>query len=177
MGDSLLTEEQIASIKEIFSLFDRDNDGVVEIKHLGMMVRGLNQYPTEEEVKHLAEEIDPQAAGYFDFPEFLSLMARNMKDVDTEEELYAAFKALIGDDEPNKNESKQTTNLIKQRVVEVSLKAGAEKLNEHEQAILKEVLEFIAADKDRSNEEKSDESKYINYHKLARFLVQSYKGS
>ena len=38
MNDSPLNEEQIASIKEIFSLFDHDGDGVVSTENLGMMV-------------------------------------------------------------------------------------------------------------------------------------------
>jgi len=35
--------------------------------------------------------------GTIDFPEFLSLMARKMKDVDTEEELVEAFKVFDKD--------------------------------------------------------------------------------
>ena len=92
MADTLLSENDIASIKEIFSLFDKDNDGIVDIKHLGMMVRGLNQYPTNRDVEMMMAEIDPSGAGYFDFPEFLSLMARRMVDVDPEEELLNAFR-------------------------------------------------------------------------------------
>ena len=38
-----------------------------------------------------------QQQGTIDFPEFLSLMARKMKDTDTEEELIEAFKVFDRD--------------------------------------------------------------------------------
>ena len=40
----------------------------------------------------MINEVDADGNGTIDFPEFLSLMARKMKDTDTEEELIEAFK-------------------------------------------------------------------------------------
>ena len=37
-----LNEVQIAEIREIFTLFDKNSDGYVNITDLGTMVRGLN---------------------------------------------------------------------------------------------------------------------------------------
>ena len=91
MGDSPLTEEQIANMKEIFTLFDQDNDGVVEIKHLGMMVRGLGQYPTNAEIRSMEKEVDPNEAGFFEYADFVVLMAKYWKDVNAEAELLAGF--------------------------------------------------------------------------------------
>lgn len=87
MTDVGLTERQIISIKEVFSLFDKDDDGLVEIGCLGKMVRGLNQYPTNKDIELMSSEVDPNGAGYFDFPEFLSLMAKHFREIDAEEEL------------------------------------------------------------------------------------------
>ena len=42
----------------------------------------------------MINEVDADGNGTIDFPEFLSLMARKMKDTDTEEELIEAFKVL-----------------------------------------------------------------------------------
>merc|ERR1712103_5077 len=42
-------------------------------------------------------EVDADGNGTIDFPEFLSLMARKMKDTDTEEELIEAFKVFDRD--------------------------------------------------------------------------------
>ena len=42
-------------------------------------------------------QVDADGNGTIDFPEFLSLMARKMKDTDTEEELIEAFKVGSSD--------------------------------------------------------------------------------
>ena len=56
------------------------------------MMRSLGQNPTEAELQDMINEVDADGNGTIDFPEFLSLMARKMKDTDTEEELIEAFK-------------------------------------------------------------------------------------
>jgi calmodulin len=53
MNNTVLAEEQISSIKEAFSLFDKDGDGIIDINFLGLLVRSLNQYPTELEVEEM----------------------------------------------------------------------------------------------------------------------------
>ena len=96
MADQL-TEEQIAEFKEAFSLFDKDGDGTVTTKELGTVMRSLGQNPTEAELQDMINEVDADGNGTIDFPEFLSLMARKMKDTDTEEELVEAFKVFDRD--------------------------------------------------------------------------------
>ena len=89
-----LTDEQIAEFKEAFSLFDRDGDGNITTKELGTVMRSLGQNPDERELQDLINDIDADGNGNIDFPEFLSLMAKKMKDTDTEEELIEAFKVF-----------------------------------------------------------------------------------
>ena len=96
MADQL-TEEQIAEFKEAFSLFDKDGDGTITTKELGTVMRSLGQNPTEAELQYMINEVDSDGNGTIDFPEFLSLMARKMKDTDTEEELIEAFKVFDRD--------------------------------------------------------------------------------
>lgn len=66
-------------------------DGTMATKDLGSLMRSLGQNPTAGEVQDMANEIDADGHGILDFPEFLSLMARKMKDTDTEQELIDAF--------------------------------------------------------------------------------------
>merc|ERR1712182_43992 len=52
---------------------------------------------TEAELHDMINEVDADGNGTIDFTEFLSLMARKMKDTDTEEELREAFKVFDKD--------------------------------------------------------------------------------
>merc|ERR1719215_699182 len=60
-------------------------------------MRSLGQNPTEAELQDMINEVDADGNGTIDFPEFLSLMARKMKDTDTEEELIEACKVFDRD--------------------------------------------------------------------------------
>lgn len=94
MADQL-TEEQIAEFKEAFSLFDKDGDGTITTKELGTVMRSLGQNPTEAELQGMINEVDADGNGTIDFPEFLSLMARKMKDSDSHREnLNMALAAI-----------------------------------------------------------------------------------
>ena len=45
----------------------------------------------------MLNEVDPDGTGIIDFPKFLTLMARGIKDTDTVEELIEAFRAFDKD--------------------------------------------------------------------------------
>jgi len=96
MADQL-TEEQIAEFKEAFSLFDKDGDGTITSKELGTVMRSLGQNPTEAELQDMINEVDADGNGTIDFPEFLTMMARKMKDTDSEEEIREAFRVFDKD--------------------------------------------------------------------------------
>ena len=42
-----LNDVQIAEIREIFTLFDKNSDGYVNTSELGMIIRALNMNPTQ----------------------------------------------------------------------------------------------------------------------------------
>ena len=54
-------------------------------------MRSLGQNPTEAELADMINEVDADGNGTIDFPEFLTMMARKMKDTDSEEEIKEAF--------------------------------------------------------------------------------------
>ncbi|KAJ3763907.1 hypothetical protein EV360DRAFT_91528 [Lentinula raphanica] len=89
--------EQASEFKEAFSLFDKDGDGKITTKELGTVMRSLGQNPTEAELQEMINEVDSDGNGTVDFPEFLSMMARKMKDIDSEEEIKEAFKVFDKD--------------------------------------------------------------------------------
>lgn len=97
MADQL-TEQQSASIKEAFSLFDKDNDGFIASKDLGTVMRSLGQNPTQAELQEMISDLSlDRNNGMIDFPEFLTLMARKLKDTDSEEEILEAFRVFDRD--------------------------------------------------------------------------------
>lgn len=57
-------------------------------------MRSLGQNPTEAELTDMINEVDVDNDGSIDFPEFLTMMARKMKDTDSEAEIAEAFKVF-----------------------------------------------------------------------------------
>merc|ERR1711915_347326 len=96
MADQL-TEEQIAEFKEAFSLFDKDGKGTITTKELGTVMRSLGQNITQAELQDLINEVEANNRT-IDFPEFLTMMARKMKDNTSEEEIRNAFRVFDKDD-------------------------------------------------------------------------------
>merc|ERR1712176_1143147 len=92
-----LTEVQISEYKEGFSLFDKDGDNTIPTKDLGTVMRSLGTSPTEAEIADMIKEVDRDNSGKVDFSDFLQLMARKLKDVDSEEDVKEAFRVFDKD--------------------------------------------------------------------------------
>ena len=92
-----LTEEQIADLKQTFSLFDREGDGAIDTKELGTVMRCIGFEPSEEELLKMVKEVDDDGSGDIGFSEFCSLMARFIKDADPFEAIVKAFKVFDPD--------------------------------------------------------------------------------
>src|SRR3954463_5478401 len=71
--------------------------GQITCKELGTVMRSLGQNPSESELQDMINEVDTDNNGTIDFPEFLTMMARKMKDTDSEEEIREAFKVFDRD--------------------------------------------------------------------------------
>jgi len=90
-----ISDEQIEEFKEAFSLFDKNGDGFISCKELGIVMRSLGQNPTEAELQDMINEVDFDGNGTIDFQEFLAMMARQMKNpADEELELRESFKVF-----------------------------------------------------------------------------------
>ena len=48
----------LSEFKEAFSLFDKDGDGCITTKELGVVMRSLGQNPTEAELQDMINEVD-----------------------------------------------------------------------------------------------------------------------
>jgi len=73
------------------------HDGTIGVGQLGTVMRALGQNPTDAEIQDMVNEVDADGNGTIEFPEFLTLMARKMKDTDSEEDIMEAFKLFDKD--------------------------------------------------------------------------------
>merc|ERR1711915_15379 len=64
---------------------------------LGTVMRSLGQNITQAELQDLISEVEANNRT-IDFPEFLTMMARKMKDNNSEEEIRNAFRVFDEDD-------------------------------------------------------------------------------
>ena len=87
-----LSEEELSEIKEVFAMFDKDKSGSVNLKELGCILRTLGQMPTEDELTEFFHEADTDNSGTVEFPEFVTLVARQR--CDPKEEMRLAFEAF-----------------------------------------------------------------------------------
>merc|ERR1712106_1314136 len=89
-----LTEEQTAEFREAFALFDKDGDGTISTKELGTVMNSLGQKPTAAELETMINEVDIDGNGEIDFDEFLTMMAKKLKETDLEEDIREAFRVF-----------------------------------------------------------------------------------
>ena len=93
--ENQLTEEQIEFFKESFNRFDKDGNGFINTHELASILRSLGQKHTEAELQEIISEVDIDGNGSIDFPEFLTIMARKMKENNNkDEEIHEIFKVF-----------------------------------------------------------------------------------
>ena len=63
------------------------------------MFRSLGQHYTQAELKEMITEIDTDKSGSIEFGEFLQLMVKRERNLDTEEEMVEAFKVFDRDND------------------------------------------------------------------------------
>lgn len=60
-------------------MFDKDGDGTISAKELGIVMKQLGLNPTEDEIMEMMNEVDEDGNGEINFTEFLTIMAHKMK--------------------------------------------------------------------------------------------------
>ncbi|KAG0258724.1 hypothetical protein DFQ27_004492, partial [Actinomortierella ambigua] len=89
--------DQHNEIKEAFSLFDKDGNGIITIKELGHVMSALGQKPTEAELQRMINEVDADGNGTIDLREFITMMTRKSAETSNEQEITEAFRVFDKD--------------------------------------------------------------------------------
>ncbi|XP_035715989.1 calmodulin-A-like [Folsomia candida] len=89
-----LSDEQIAEFKESFGIFDKNGDGTISTKELGMVMRSMGKFPSAAELEQMINEVDGDGSGTIDFQEFLSMMKHNQGSRDEKMEVHESFRAI-----------------------------------------------------------------------------------
>ena len=53
-----MASRSVAEYREAFTMFDKDGDGTISTKELGVVMRSLGQNPTEQELQEIINEVD-----------------------------------------------------------------------------------------------------------------------
>ena len=94
-----LTKEQVEEFKEAFELFDKDGDGRVTARELGIVMHSLGHTPTEKELVEMVREIDEDGNGSIELEEFVKMMSKKVKESENEKELREAFQVFDKDND------------------------------------------------------------------------------
>lgn len=89
-----LTPKLIAEFRQAFSLFDKKGNGSINTDELRDLLMLLGMGQSEQEIEKLIKEADDDESGSIEEGEFLQLMARLMRDIETEEEIIEAFRPI-----------------------------------------------------------------------------------
>lgn len=120
-----LSKEQVADFKAVFTRFDTDGDGSINLQELGDAMRALGQDPTEAELKDIIARVDTDGDGAISFQEFLAEMAKRMKSGISERDMQEVFRAfdLDGDGHISVDELKQAMAQVGEKLSQEDVEA------------------------------------------------------
>ena len=92
-----LNEAQLAEFKTAFQTFDKDKDGKINLRELGVAMRAMGHNPTDIELREMISELDSDNDNAISFEEFVSLLCNTIHDSETEDKTLEAFRVFDKD--------------------------------------------------------------------------------
>jgi Ca2+-binding EF-hand superfamily protein len=135
--------------EEAFKFFDKDNKNTINVNDLKNIFKRIGHYPSSADLLEMMREV-VDLKNEINMEEFLLLMRKRMKDVDTVEEVNEAFRFF----------DKEKSGLVSIEEMKRELIALGETMEPED---LQKMLE--AADEDNDG--------YINYETLVKKIVNS----
>lgn len=132
-SQAALNDDQVEEFKSAFDMFDEEQKGFLSKADVQSV---FNKYGVRIDSKQMDEiwkEGDPHGSGQITFPQFVSMMARKMKQTDSQADLLEAFRVFdpYGD------------NFIDEKEIVDALLHSGDKLSREE---LQEMLSICAID-------------------------------
>merc|ERR1712228_921647 len=86
-------DDDVATIKEAFDLFDKDSDGTIELSELKAVMNDLGRSVSDEELEGMMNDVDVDGNGSIDFEEFCEMLTK-IPEKSHDEILLEAFKVF-----------------------------------------------------------------------------------
>jgi len=84
----------VAELKRVFQMFDRNGDGKITKKEMQDSLQKLGIYISDQELTQMIDNIDINRDGYVDIEEFGSLYQTIMNERDEDEDIREAFNVF-----------------------------------------------------------------------------------
>ena len=146
---NLLTKEKETKLKETFFLIDQDKDNFIDTNEVGITLRSLGIYLTEEEILLINKEADPNEIGKISYEDFKKIYIQKLKTNKTEKDLIKAFEFF----------DKNKTGIVNLNDLKHGLIVLGDCLNEDE-------INFLI-------NEIADDDGNINYYELAKNIYEN----
>ena len=143
MSDDL-TNEQQSKLNEAFFLIDQDNDNSISINEVGLLLRVLGIFISENEIEKLKSELESQG-NLVTYDKFKKIYKKRLKTNLSSSDLYDAFRYFDND----------STGKINLNMLKHGLMTLGEPLSNEEMKILEDELNL-------------DENGDIDYEELSK---------
>ena len=144
-----IKDPKTKELKEAFTMFDRDKDGLINYNELGNVLKSQGFNPNNQELLEMIADVDENEDDKINFDEFLILMHSRLKKADIENELNEAFSVY------DKNGSGK-----------ISVREFKKIMNSLGDKIMQEEIDEIIQKVDSKNRG------YINYKDLTKIIVE-----
>ena len=144
-----MNDPKTKELKEAFTMFDRDKDGLINYIELGNVLKSQGFAPTNQELLEMIADDDENEDDKINFEEFLILMHSRLKKADIENELNEAFSVY----------DKNGSGIISIKEFRKIMNSLGDKICEEE---INEIIQKVDV-KNRG---------YINYKDLTKIIVE-----
>ena len=75
MGLKMEEVNREAELREAFSLFDKDSNGLISAEELRLVMKNLGENQTDGEIGEMMREADTDGDGHINYDEFVKMMS------------------------------------------------------------------------------------------------------